>query len=55
LVAAVALTVLSSANETPSTTSISVFEAQKTMEVCLAADRSAALGGVPVTLPLVVD
>ena len=36
-------------------TSISVFEAQKTMEVCLAADRSAALGGVPVTLPLVVD
>ena len=36
-------------------TSISVFEAQKTMEVCLAADRSAELGGVPVTLPLVVD
>lgn len=36
-------------------TSISVFDAQKTMEVCLAADRSAALGGVPVTLPLVVD
>ena len=36
-------------------TSINVFEAQKTMEVCLAADRSAELGGVPVTLPLVVD
>jgi predicted dehydrogenase len=36
-------------------TSISVFDAQKTMEVCLAADRSAELGGVPVTLPLVVD
>jgi hypothetical protein len=36
-------------------TSIDVFEAQKTMEVCLAADRSAELGGVPVTLPLVID
>lgn len=36
-------------------TSISVFDAQKTMEVCLAADRSAALGGMPVSLPLVVD
>ena len=36
-------------------TSINVFEAQKTMEVCLAADRSAELNGVPVTLPLVVD
>jgi predicted dehydrogenase len=36
-------------------TSINVFEAQKPMEVCLAADRSAELGGVPVTLPLVVD
>jgi predicted dehydrogenase len=36
-------------------TSISVFDAHKTMEVCLAADRSAELGGVPVTLPLVVD
>jgi len=36
-------------------TSISVFEAQKTMEACLAADRSAELGGVPVTLPLVVN
>jgi predicted dehydrogenase len=34
-------------------TSIDVFEAQKTMEVCLAADRSAASGGQPVTLPLI--
>ena len=29
-------------------TSIDVFDAQKTMEVCLAADRSAERGGVPV-------
>jgi predicted dehydrogenase len=36
-------------------TSINVFDAQKTMEVCLAADRSAALGGKPVTLPLVAE
>jgi len=36
-------------------TSISVFDAQKTMEVCLAADRSAGLGGQPVPLPLIVD
>ena len=36
-------------------TSISVFDAQKTMEVCLAADRSAELGGQPVKLPLIVD
>jgi predicted dehydrogenase len=36
-------------------TSISVFEAQKTMEVCLAADRSAELGGQPIALPLVAD
>jgi len=36
-------------------TSISVFDAQKTMEVCLAADRSAEHGGQPVTLPLVGD
>jgi hypothetical protein len=36
-------------------TSISVFEAQKTMEVCLAADRSAELGGQPIALPLVGD
>jgi hypothetical protein len=36
-------------------TSINVFDAQKTMEVCLAADRSAELGGRPVALPLVAD
>jgi predicted dehydrogenase len=36
-------------------TSTSVFDAQKTMEVCLAADRSAELGGTPVRLPLVSD
>jgi predicted dehydrogenase len=36
-------------------TSISVFEAQKTMEVCLAADLSAERGGQPVALPLVYD
>ena len=34
-------------------TSISVFEAQHTMEVCLAADRSAELGGEPMSLPLI--
>jgi predicted dehydrogenase len=33
-------------------THLSVFDAQKTMEVCLAADRSAAAGGKPVRLPL---
>jgi predicted dehydrogenase len=36
-------------------TSTNVFDAQKTMEVCLAADRSAELGGRPVSLPLIVD
>ncbi|MGH9348523.1 MAG: Gfo/Idh/MocA family protein [Vicinamibacterales bacterium] len=36
-------------------TSISVFDAQKTMEVCLAADRSAELGGRPVRLPLIAE
>jgi predicted dehydrogenase len=36
-------------------TSINVFEAQKTMEVCLAADQSAEQGGRPVALPLIVD
>jgi predicted dehydrogenase len=36
-------------------TSINVFEAQKTMEACLAADRSAELEGRPVALPLVAD
>jgi predicted dehydrogenase len=34
-------------------THLSVFDAQKTMEVCLAADRSAERGGTPVRLPLV--
>jgi predicted dehydrogenase len=36
-------------------TSINVFDAQRTMEVCLAADRSAELEGQLVRLPLVVD
>ncbi|PYR21770.1 MAG: hypothetical protein DMF98_21550, partial [Acidobacteria bacterium] len=36
-------------------TSTNVFEAQKTMEVCLAADRSAERGGQPVALPLITD
>jgi predicted dehydrogenase len=36
-------------------TSISVFDAQKTMEVCLAADLSAERGGQPIALPLVAD
>ena len=31
------------------------FDAQKTMEVCLAADRSAERGGEPVALPLIAD
>ena len=34
-------------------THLDVFDAQKTMEVCLAADRSAARGGRPVRLPLI--
>jgi predicted dehydrogenase len=34
-------------------TSLDVFDAQKTMEVCLAADRSAGAGGRPVALPLI--
>ena len=34
-------------------TSINVFDAQKTMEVCIAADTSAGQGGIPVTLPLI--
>ena len=34
-------------------THLSVFDAQKTMEVCLAADLSAQKGGKPVRLPLV--
>ena len=36
-------------------TSISVFDAQKTMEICLAADRSAENRGSPVALPLISD
>jgi predicted dehydrogenase len=36
-------------------TSISVFDAQKTMEVCLAADRSADRGGQPIALPQIAD
>jgi predicted dehydrogenase len=36
-------------------TSMNVFDAQKTMEICLAADRSAELGGRPVGLPLIAD
>ena len=34
-------------------TVVDVFDAQKTMEVCLAADRSAERGGAPVSLPLI--
>lgn len=34
-------------------THIDVFDAQKTMEVCLAADRSAERGGRPVQLPII--
>jgi predicted dehydrogenase len=34
-------------------THLSVFDAQKTMEVCLAADLSAERGGKPVRLPLI--
>ncbi len=33
-------------------TDISVFDAQRTMELCIAADRSASKGGRPVRLPL---
>jgi predicted dehydrogenase len=36
-------------------TRIDVFDAQKTMEVCLAADRSAEQNGSPVKLPLIAD
>jgi predicted dehydrogenase len=35
-------------------TMLNVFDAQRTMELCIAADRSAAHGGVPVKLPLIV-
>jgi predicted dehydrogenase len=34
-------------------THLNVFDAQKTMELCLAADLSAKKGGKPVTLPLI--
>jgi hypothetical protein len=37
------------------TTTVDVFDAQKTMEVCLAADRSAEQQGQPVTLPLIAE
>jgi hypothetical protein len=33
-------------------TSLNVFDAERTMEACLAADTSAARGGRPVRLPL---
>lgn len=36
-------------------TSTSVFDAQKTMEICLAAGRSAESGGQPIALPLIED
>ena len=34
-------------------TMLNVFDAQKTMEICLAADRSASEGGRPVQMPLI--
>jgi predicted dehydrogenase len=36
-------------------TMLNVFDAQKTMEVCLAADASAEQNGTPITLPLIID
>jgi predicted dehydrogenase len=36
-------------------TTLDVFDAQKTMEFCIAADRSAEQGGKPVALPLIRD
>jgi predicted dehydrogenase len=36
-------------------TTISVFDAQKTMEICIAADQSAAQDGAPVALPVLGD
>ena len=36
-------------------TMLNVFDAQKTMEICLAADKSAAAGGQPVSLPLIAS
>ncbi|MGH9370696.1 MAG: hypothetical protein ACRD15_04115 [Vicinamibacterales bacterium] len=34
-------------------TMLSVFDAQKTMEICIAADQSAERNGAPVALPLI--
>jgi predicted dehydrogenase len=34
-------------------TMMNVFDAQKTMEICIAADQSAEKGGAPVSLPLI--
>jgi hypothetical protein len=34
---------------------LSVFDAQKTMEICIAADMSGAQGGNPINLPLLGD
>jgi predicted dehydrogenase len=34
-------------------TMLNVFDAQRTMEACLAADQSATAGGRPVALPLI--
>jgi predicted dehydrogenase len=36
-------------------TMLNVFDAQKTMEVCLAADASAEQNGIPIALPLIID
>ena len=36
-------------------TMLSVFDAQKTMEICIAADQSGAKGGQPVALPLIKE
>ena len=36
-------------------TMLNVFDAQKTMEICIAADQSGAQGGKPVALPLLGD
>jgi hypothetical protein len=32
---------------------LNVYDAQKTMEICIAADQSGAQGGAPVSLPLI--
>ena len=34
-------------------THLNVFDAQRTMEICIASDRSAARGGRPVSLPII--